>query len=121
MSTEDLLDHYKVEAIVHPDYTLNYRHRRNRIGVRSKAEIKWDRTAFIGAGFFGEVWKEVHDERGSHPQVRAVKIIEKGRLERFDIDYKKELFALTKLNKEEVLKHLPDLLIGLSPQVTNAS
>ena len=61
------------------------------------------RSRLVGEGSFGKVWKEIQNDPGDAQEVRAVKVIEKERMKRFRIDFKKELLALTKLTKEEVI------------------
>jgi hypothetical protein len=105
MSFEDLLDHFKLEAEVFPEYTLHVSYRPNRArGVREKIETKWKRMDSIGEGAFGQVWRELHCQSDGTPDIRAVKIIEKQRMRAYNIDFKKELLALAKFSKDEVLK-----------------
>ncbi|OCK74702.1 kinase-like protein, partial [Lepidopterella palustris CBS 459.81] len=102
MSAEDLLDHFKLEAEVFPDYTLHVTHRMNRArGVREKVEIKWERIESIGEGSFGQVWRELCYLADGKQDARAVKIIEKRRMRSYNIDIKKELLALAKFSKDK--------------------
>ena len=108
MSTDDLLDHFKLEAEVLPDHTLHVSYRPNRArGVREKVVTKWQRVACVGEGAFGKVWREQHQQPDGTHQVRAVKIIGKQGMSASRVDFKKELLALAKFSKEEVLKKDP--------------
>jgi hypothetical protein len=112
MSSEDLLDHFKLEAEVFPEYTLHPSYRLNRTrGVREKIEKKWKRMESIGAGTFGQVWREIHCQSDGTQDVRAVKVIEKQRMRAQQIDFKKELLALAKFSKDEVLYTIPRFYI----------
>jgi hypothetical protein len=104
MSTEDLLDHFKLDAEVSPEHTLHVTYKINRArGEREKIEKQWKRTECVGEGAFGQVWRELHCRQDGHQEVRAVKVIEKRRMRQYNVDYKKELLALAKFSKPEVL------------------
>jgi hypothetical protein len=105
MSTEDLLEHFKLPAEVFPEYTLQVTYKRNRTRrVREKVEEKWMPMEIVGEGAFGMVRKELCTLEDGHESVRAVKIIEKRKMAMFNIDFKKELLALSKFSKDEVLQ-----------------
>lgn len=105
MSAEDLLDHFKLDAEVHDQYTLHFVYKPNRVlGRREKVQTKWERGGELGEGAFGQVWQESCRETGGSLVSRAVKNIRKGRMKSYGIDYKKELLALAKFSKEEVTK-----------------
>ena len=99
-----LLDHFKLRAEVNSDHTIHaayvFNHERR---VRERVRTKWTRTYCLGEGVFGEVWKEVSDRPDAPYGTRAVKIIKKDRMRRFQVDYRKELLALTKFSKNNVL------------------
>lgn len=96
MSAEDLLDHFKLEAEVFPEHTLHFTYKKNRArGGQEKIKKQWNRMESIGEGTFGKVWRELHCQ---------------------NVDFKKELLALAKFSKNEVLKvtakNLCILLLG---------
>ena len=102
MSSSDLLDHFKLDAEIHPDYTLHTSWELDRTLGRQKEKIetKWYRKRCIGYGMFGEVWLETCGE-GTMNQ-RAVKILSKPRMNKYGIDYTRELIALAKFSKLQV-------------------
>jgi serine/threonine protein kinase len=102
MSSEDLLDHFKLEAEVYPDRTIHISHRFNRSRERERIEKNWERLEIIGEGSFGQVWRELHRQPDGNHDVRAVKIIEKQRMWALQVDFKRELLALAKFSKDEV-------------------
>ena len=103
MSTEDLLDHYKLEAEVFPEHTLHVVYKINRArGERERIEKQWKRMESIGEGTFGQVWRELHCQEDGYREVRAVKAIAKQRIRAYNVDFKKELLALAKFSKPEV-------------------
>ena len=105
MSAEDLLDHFKLEAEVFPEHTLHFTYKKNRArGGQEKIEKQWNRMESIGEGTFGRVWRELHCQLGGNQEVRAVKVIEKQRIKAYKVDFKKELLALAKFSKDEVLE-----------------
>ena len=104
MSTEDLLEHFKLEAVVSSECTSHVSYRLNRArDVQEKVETKWKRMESIGEGAFGQVWRELHYQPDGTQNVRAVKRIGKQRMKAYNIDVKKELLALAKFSKDEVL------------------
>jgi hypothetical protein len=103
MSSEDLLDHFKLEAEIFPECTVHVSHRLNRHRVRERVEKRWERMESIGEGAFGQVWRELHWQSDGTQDVRAVKVIEKQRMRVHQVDFKKELLALAKFSKDEVL------------------
>jgi hypothetical protein len=105
MSTDDLLDHFKIEAEITPECTTHVSYRPNLDGgARERIEEKWMRMEVIGEGAFGEVWREAHEQQqlGKGPRVRAVKCIPKRRMEAWNVDFKKELLAMAKFSKDKV-------------------
>ncbi|KAH6668248.1 kinase-like domain-containing protein [Halenospora varia] len=60
------------------------------------AEKKWDKDdrEFIGSGGFAEVYREVSREDDDVQQSRAVKVINKKKMEKFKVDYMREVLAL---------------------------
>ena len=104
MSAEDLLDHFKLEAEIFPEYTLHITYQANRTrGVREKVERRWKRMERIGEGAFGQVWRELLCQSGNSQEARAVKVVDKQRMRMYNVDFKKELLALAKFSKNEVL------------------
>lgn len=104
-SASDLLDHFKLDAEVFPEYTLHTSYRANRTrGLRKeKVEARWDRQRSIGQGSFGEVWLEVKFQgTGAATDERAVKIINKSQMSTFKIDYRREISALATFSKSQV-------------------
>jgi hypothetical protein len=105
MSAEDLFDHFKLDAEVFPEHTLHVTYKTNRArGLREKNVKQWKRMESIGEGSFGQVWRELHGQPGGTEEVRAVKVIEKNRMRACRVDFKKELLALAKFSKDEVLE-----------------
>lgn len=101
----DLLDHFKLDAEVFPEYTLHTSYRTNRTrGLRKeKVETRWNRQRSIGQGSFGEVWLEVKFQgTGAATDKRAVKIINKIQMRTLKIDYRREISALAKFSKSQV-------------------
>ncbi|KAJ9602314.1 hypothetical protein H2200_013169 [Cladophialophora chaetospira] len=73
-------------------------------GMRKvRVEKRWIRQRHIGHGAFGEVWLEVYREQEQVVAERAVKGIQKRRMENLNIDYKRELLALAKLSRHQDL------------------
>ena len=103
MSAEDLLDYYKLKAEIFHDHTIHSSYQRNhQRGTREKVETKWNRQERIGDGAFGKVWKESCQPPDDKSVVRAVKEVDKHRMEQYRIDFKKDLLALAKFAKDEV-------------------
>jgi hypothetical protein len=114
MDAEDLLDHFKLDAKVFPDYTLHVTDRMDRDrGVREKIETKWMRIERVGKGAFGQVWRELRYNPGGKQDARAVKIIEKQQMSALNIDIKRELLALAKFSKDKVRETLTKELYTL--------
>jgi hypothetical protein len=117
MSTEDLLDHFRLEAEVLPEHTSHVTYKIHRArGERERIEKQWRRVKCIGEGTFGRVWQELHYQLDGPQEVRAVKVIDKRRMKERNVDFRKELLALAKFSKDEVLeipaKNLCTSLLG---------
>jgi hypothetical protein len=100
----DLLDHFKLEADIHPDFVLHTSYEGHRTGTRRKQKVekKWYIWRQLGSGFFGEVRLEVDSPDERLADTRAVKVLDKNRLRAHGIDYKRELTALAKFAKAQV-------------------
>ncbi|OAP57702.1 hypothetical protein AYL99_08440 [Fonsecaea erecta] len=103
----DLVDHFKLDAQIHADHTVHVERVSDPArGVRTvEVQKRWDRLRHIGHGAFGEVWLETCTEHDQHnqQQVRAVKRIQKRRMESVNIDYRRELLALAKVSRRQDL------------------
>ncbi|KIX07874.1 uncharacterized protein Z518_02528 [Rhinocladiella mackenziei CBS 650.93] len=101
----DLIEHFKLDAQIYGDHTLHIEHVSDPArGLRkARVERKWYKERNIGHGAFGEVWLEVQKKRGQVTAERAVKRIQKCRMESVKIDYKRELLALAKLSRYQEL------------------
>ncbi|KAK5050439.1 hypothetical protein LTR84_003720 [Exophiala bonariae] len=110
--TSDLIEHFKLDAQVHDDHTVHIEPAR---GMR-KAPIEqiWHREKSLGHGAFGEVWLEAQKHQGPRT-TRAVKLIQKSRMQQVNIDYKRELLALAKLSR------YPELFVTLQAWYENES
>ncbi len=62
-------------------------------GSTSEMELRWERRNFLGAGVFGEVYREDCNVNASYPRSRAVKVLRRRQLEKLKIDYRRELDA----------------------------
>ncbi len=95
------LDHYKIETEILEDgnEVVSYEYVTNvGLGLRNaKFEQRWYRQANIGQGSSSDVWLEI--QRGNVESKRAVKAISKRRLLESNVDYTRELKALTELSK----------------------
>ena len=101
----DLIEHFKLDAQIQADHTVHTEYVSDpRRGMRKvRVEEKWFRQRRIGDGDFGEVWLEVQRDRKQVVAERAVKSIQKRRMEGLNIDYKRELLALAKLSRVGVM------------------
>ena len=95
------LDHYKIETEIldNGNEVVSYEYVTNvGLGLRNaKFEQRWYRQANIGQGSTSDVWLEV--QRGNSASQRAVKVISKRRLLEINVDYTRELKALTEFSK----------------------
>lgn len=98
--SQDLLDHFELDAVVTDQYTVHAKHQIDRAQGRQKTTVekRWIRGERLGAGGFGDVWLETSVE-GDRRETRAVKVISKDAMKRSGIDYTKELLALAKFAK----------------------
>ena len=96
-TSQDLVDHFKLEVEQLPEYTQHTHYKSDSSHGLRKLEIvkRWRKKQDIGEGAFGIVWLEV-EEDGSE---RAVKAISRRLCSYNKIDYKKELAAMAKLSK----------------------
>ena len=95
-------DHYKIETEILEggNEVLSYEIVTDAgLGLRNaKFEQRWYRQADIGQGSSSNVWLEV--KRGANPETkRAVKVVSKRRLLEINVDYTRELKALTEFSK----------------------
>lgn len=97
----DLLEHFRQDVVVAEKCTTHTQYYTDRTqGIRrAKVEKKWFRRKEIGRGSSGTVWLEVSGD--DDVEERAVKIISKNFMSRLNLDYKKELLALTKFSKQK--------------------
>ncbi|MCJ1377232.1 hypothetical protein MMC17_000324 [Xylographa soralifera] len=104
--TSDLLDHFKLDAEILPEYTLHVTTQSDpTLGVRKqKIETKWYRKKLLGRGSFGQVYLESDSQVDENAQIRAVKILEKDDLQQAGVDWRKEVAALAKLSRPKYLQ-----------------
>jgi hypothetical protein len=97
----DLIEHFKLDAQIYDDHTLHTEYVSDPArGMRkARVEKRWYKERHIGHGAFGDVWLEVQKEHDRVTAKRAVKSIQKRRMESVKIDYKRELLALAKLSR----------------------
>lgn len=103
MSTQsDLIDYFELNAIYNPDTNSTREVTQTSDRGKFKRQVtivkEWKRsTKRLGHGAYGIVWLE-HNHEGE--EFRAVKEIPKGTPSTpLDIDYKRELLALSRLSK----------------------
>lgn len=98
----DLIEHFRQDAVVAKECTTHIQYYTDRArGIRrEKVEKKWFRKKEIGRGSSGTVWLEVSGD-DDVVEERAVKIISKSFMKQLNVDYKKELLALTKFSKQK--------------------
>lgn len=66
-------------------------------GTSQQVELRWCRRELLGAGVFGEAYREeTHDY--ANVKNRAVKVLRRRQLEHMHVDYKRELDALIQLS-----------------------
>ena len=96
-AASDLVDHFKFDVDFYPEYTRHVFHISDHArGWRKlRVEKKWYRQVRLGQGGFGTVWLEKEHDG----EVRAVKEIPKKSSLQSQIDYKKELLAMSVLSK----------------------
>lgn len=91
-SDSSKLDQYKLQATIHAD-TVDHK--------EEQQTVTWIRETKLGAGSFGEVWREKELISG---KLRAVKVIPKVLLKSNRVDYKRELEMLVELKDVSLLK-----------------
>lgn len=87
-----------------PDCTVNFFYREDpeRGIFRQKVETRWNRIEQLGVGGFGEVWLEQKVEGPGALTARAVKLVNKARMKRYDVNFKREITALARFSKPQV-------------------
>src|ERR1700743_3172921 len=97
----DLIEHFKLDAQICGDHTLHTEYVSDpaRGARKVKVEKRWYKERHLGDGAFGDVWLEAQKESDRVTAERAVKILQKRRMESLKIDYKRELLALAKLSR----------------------
>jgi Protein tyrosine and serine/threonine kinase len=102
-SQNDLLDLFKLEAVVTSKCTTHIEYRTDRArGIRNeRVEKKWYKKQCIGNGGFGKVWLEATQDDDDDVEKRTVEIINKAKMRPLRVDYNKELLALAKFSKQE--------------------
>ncbi|SLM34673.1 camk protein kinase [Lasallia pustulata] len=95
------LAHFKLEAEIFPTYTshISYRNDRARGRRKEKVEKRWYKDKVLGHGTFGEVCLEIYRQGDSIADTRAVKKIEKAKMQSWNVDYERELLALAQFSK----------------------
>lgn len=89
-------------SVLHTSYKAN----RAR-GIRKVAVEEWTpQKPDLGAGTFGTVRLETKvNNGGARSTSRAVKLLRKTDIARLNVDYKKELLALSKFSRDKVCCH----------------
>ena len=97
-SISDLIDHFRLDAEYHDDFTLIFSPVPGRRNM--KREDKWFKKKALGQGSLGIVWLEESFCEGTR-NLRAVKEVRKGfgHGAGFKTDYARELYAMAKLTK----------------------
>jgi hypothetical protein len=80
---------------------------------RAKIEKKWYREKYLGHGAFGDVWLEAQRD-ADHVTKRAVKLLQKRRMQTVGIDYRRELLALAKLSRVRTIEMNSDVVARLT-------
>jgi hypothetical protein len=109
--SSDLIEHFKLDAQVHNDHTVHIEPARGM--RRAKIEKKWYREKYLGHGAFGDVWLEAQRD-ADHVTKRAVKLIQKRRMQTVGIDYRRELLALAKLSRVRTIEMNSDVVARLT-------
>ncbi|MCJ1394210.1 hypothetical protein MMC18_007088 [Xylographa bjoerkii] len=101
--TSDLLDHFKLDAEILPEYTLHVTTKSDpALGLRKqRIETRWYQKKLLGRGSFGHVYLETDSQGDENSQSRAVKILNKDDMQYVGVDYRKEIAALAKLSKPQ--------------------
>lgn len=98
-STQDLIEHFRLEVEFRSEYTKHTFYRSDRAQGRRKEKVEeaWRRERQLGQGASGAVWLE--RERHSNSE-RAVKAIRKSEGLLSSVKYyEKEILAMAKLSK----------------------
>lgn len=95
MSSATRLNRHKLRTEFHEDTVTHTTFESDLATRRRRVEVKttWKREMELGAGGFGEVWRE-KEENG---ELRAVKILPRVLLNTQKIDYTRELETLVEL------------------------
>jgi hypothetical protein len=99
---DDDIEDYKLDTtfereagcIVHTSWMLD----RKRGPQKFKVEDRWHRKDAIGVGSFGEVFLEATEDG----RQRALKAVRKRLAQKFGVDHKRELVALTFFSRSKV-------------------
>jgi len=101
------VDDCKLDTVFLPNET-SFQHRRPLISGRPSTRQRfktetWERVKCLGQGGFGSVWLEENKDASQGRQLRAVKQLPKKATGRSaQVDYGRELEAITKFSREKV-------------------
>jgi hypothetical protein len=125
MSILSNVDHLRIETIFQPDHVCHPEYVSDpQQGIRrTRIERRWYRKNFLGSGMFGDVFLE--EELTDTRRLRAVKIIRKAQMLRFEVDYTRELNALANFSTPKVwylpCSHIRSLKVFPSTHKSRAS
>jgi hypothetical protein len=105
MTSSDLINHYRLVAHIHHDYTEQVIHKSDPINGRRKVTIekRWHKVKRLGKGAYGEVYLEREETNGVESR-RAVKQLPKLLQSGARVDYSRELSAMAILSKVKIPK-----------------
>jgi hypothetical protein len=106
MTLSDLINHYKLVARIHHEYTEQVIHKSDPINGRRKVTIekRWHKVKRLGKGQYGVVYLEREETNGVESQ-RAVKQVPKLLESGARVDYSRELSAMAILSKVKLPKN----------------
>jgi hypothetical protein len=101
----DLVQDAELQTRFHPEYTVHI-YTESGPTVRERAILReehWKRQKFVGGGSYGNVWLEQCVEGQREVELRAVKEVVKSPHDSKQIDYNRELEAISKFSHRKVL------------------
>ena len=99
----DLVQDAELQTRFHPEYTV---HIYTETGPRERAILReehWKRQKFVGGGAYGNVWLEQCVKGHREVELRAVKEVVKSPPDSKQINYNRELEAISKFSHQKVL------------------
>ena len=101
----DLIQDAELQTRFHPEYTVHI-YTESGLTVRERAILReeyWKRQRNVGSGSYGSVWLEQCVKGRGEVEVRAVKQVVKSLHGSKQIDYNRELEAISKFSHRKVL------------------